>query len=347
MRHRDNSIVVSRDLPSSELLNLFRLCDLTVGMRLHALIFSVLNRVPCVAISYDSKVDQLMEQIGSPAVIDIKSLEADALVRAMSDAMERTGEFRKDIPDKLRVLAGLAKQNAHIALATLEQNHRPPGHWPSPEVSSLLVGGLRANFLVRNTLLQTNDDNLRADIETLNRLKQSQNEIITRLTEDREALQEELGKARQFQQSQDESLVGIEADRSALSEELGTLRQFRAASEQLHAKQEAERSALTQRLEGSHENTIRLEAERDSIASQLRSAEEKLRTERNAREVAERERAAASASLRISDLARRITAGAIQEPRESFQRESRFLRSDQALEVAAVSPREGPSLSGY
>ena len=325
MRYRDNSIVVSRDLPTSELLNLFGLCDLTVAMRLHALIFSALKRVPFVALSYDPKIDGLIEQIGSPDVIDVKSLEANTLVRAMSEALARTGEFRTDIPQKLRVLAGMARQNAHIALATLQQNQRPSGHSPSPEVLSLLVGGLRANFLARQTLL-TDDKQLRADYETLDRLQQSQNEIITRLTEDRDALQEELGKARQFQQAQDESLAGIEADRSAPGEELNTLRRLRAASEQLHAQHEAERSALSGRLERSLENTIRLERERDSIAGQLR-------TERNAREVAERERAAALASLRISDLARRITAGAIQEHRQSFERESRFLRSDQALKL--------------
>ena len=39
-------------------------CQLTIGMRLHALIFSTLTSVPHIGLSYDKKVESLLKRNG-------------------------------------------------------------------------------------------------------------------------------------------------------------------------------------------------------------------------------------------------------------------------------------------
>ena len=144
MRSRNSSILLAAESDPAELLRLFGSCDLAVGMRLHSLIFSALNQTPCVAVSYDPKVDQFVERIGSPKPLDIRSLEAESLAASMSEALAGAAEFRGGVQDKLPA-SWQAKQDAEIAVAAVgvgqfSSNRRgQPGYWPSPEVSSLLA----------------------------------------------------------------------------------------------------------------------------------------------------------------------------------------------------------------
>lgn len=382
MRRRDNTAVISRDLRPDELLKFFGSCDLTVGMRLHSVMFSALNHVPFVAVSYDPKVISFVERIGATDVIDIGSLEADVLARAMSHALAGTAEFRATLPEKLGTLAGLARQNAEIALGAAVHGQRTPGYWPSPELSSLLVRALRAQLHAGRSLqcemrnlsgvlagveadrdegrrflthenqvlarqleetssflarLQADDGRLRAEIDTLNRFQQSQNEAIARIDQDRQALREELEKARRFQQAQEEALSRMDASRSRLLEEREAQRQLQQATENALAKLEAERSSLARNTRDSVAKAIRLETDVDFLSNQLRSTqeklhqnEEKLRVERDARISAEHELATSAASLRASGVARQVTSAAIEEYRKKFDYELRVLRSQRA-----------------
>lgn len=62
-------------------------CDLVIGMRLHAVIFAANARVPVVALSYDPKVEIVMERLGAGGrVIDLDGLTAQAVVEAASQA---------------------------------------------------------------------------------------------------------------------------------------------------------------------------------------------------------------------------------------------------------------------
>ena len=446
MRHRDSSILYSGDARDSDLLHLFGSCDLTVGMRLHSLIFSALNHVPFVAVSYDPKVDQLVERIGSlkPGSLkpmDIRSLEADRLARNMSEALAGTLEFRLSLQEKMHALAGLAKQNAEIALAAIGQDRRPSGYRPSPEMSSLLVRGIRAQLAAGHSLqselesltkvlakveadrdegrrflsgenqllterfdeaslaiarLQADNDEVRAELERASEFQQSQREAIARIEEDRLALREELENARQFQLTQEASLHNRDTEVNRLSEELSQLaqrvveaeatiateesrreqlqhnlnalrqlqqvseaalanaevsrdelrneldmqRKLRQATEASLAKTEAERAAQSLRTKALIAKTIRLETERETLSTQLRSSEEKLRrsaetlqAEQDLREAVERRLATAVASERASLLAHRKTASAIEEYRKRFDDELSVYRGQRAWRV--------------
>lgn len=64
MRHADKAMLLGSDFTPNEFLNFIRHADLTVGLRLHALIFSALSNVPHLGFSYDKKVESFLKRSG-------------------------------------------------------------------------------------------------------------------------------------------------------------------------------------------------------------------------------------------------------------------------------------------
>ncbi len=296
MRLRDSTVVITDDMNVAEVIQLLGECDLTVGMRLHALIFSALNRVPLVAVSYDPKVDAFMERIGSQDVIDIRSLEADGLARAMSGALGRTAAFRETVPRKLQTLADLARQNAEIALNTAAHNHRAPGYWPTPELSSLLARGIRAQLDTSHSL-QSELDVLSSTLAQIEAERDQGREFLTNenralarraeevsaalalLQADDDKLREEIAALGRFQESQTESLARIDEDRQALRKELEQARSFQSKQNESLSRTELDRTALRAELEKARdfqskqdESLSRIELDRTALHGELEKA---------------------------------------------------------------------------
>jgi len=62
------STLIFRVCTVEEMLSLVGNMDILIGMRLHSLIFSAMNAVPMVGLSYDPKVEAFMQSIGQPCV---------------------------------------------------------------------------------------------------------------------------------------------------------------------------------------------------------------------------------------------------------------------------------------
>ncbi|UCC69250.1 MAG: polysaccharide pyruvyl transferase CsaB [Armatimonadota bacterium] len=111
--------VVAPGMSARELLALTAGCDLVIAMRLHALIFAAICGIPPVAISYDAKVDALMEQLGGEPATSTNRFDADALARAVCDAWEARMEVSADLHARARGLREAAQENVDLALGLL------------------------------------------------------------------------------------------------------------------------------------------------------------------------------------------------------------------------------------
>lgn len=112
------------ELTASELIGLMSACEFTVGMRLHSLIYSAVAGTPVIPISYDVKVDALVESLNnvSQPKYNIKPLRATAfksselLLQAdniMSDRASASGyitKAAKTLGEKARASASLVKK---------------------------------------------------------------------------------------------------------------------------------------------------------------------------------------------------------------------------------------------
>jgi len=57
------ALILKKQLEPAEMISFFQTFDFFLGVRLHSLIFSAINEVPFVGISYDPKVDSLLEDL--------------------------------------------------------------------------------------------------------------------------------------------------------------------------------------------------------------------------------------------------------------------------------------------
>ncbi|MBW3110897.1 polysaccharide pyruvyl transferase CsaB [Bacillus sp. MCCB 382] len=64
MKHKEKCLMLGTDFTPNQYLNFIGECQLTIGMRLHALIFSTLMGVPHIGFSYDKKVESLLKRSG-------------------------------------------------------------------------------------------------------------------------------------------------------------------------------------------------------------------------------------------------------------------------------------------
>ncbi|GAA0336715.1 polysaccharide pyruvyl transferase CsaB [Bacillus carboniphilus] len=62
MKHRDACYLLGGNFTPNQYLNFFSKCEMTIGLRLHSLIFSALEGIPHIGISYDRKVENLLKR---------------------------------------------------------------------------------------------------------------------------------------------------------------------------------------------------------------------------------------------------------------------------------------------
>jgi polysaccharide pyruvyl transferase WcaK-like protein len=111
--------VVTRALSARESLALVGGCDLMVAARLHALIYAAICGVPPVAVSYDPKVDALMEQLSLPVATTLDSLDVGELSDAIRDAWRSRAEIRDVLVERIGRLRSAAMRNVDLALGLL------------------------------------------------------------------------------------------------------------------------------------------------------------------------------------------------------------------------------------
>jgi polysaccharide pyruvyl transferase CsaB len=94
-----------------ELLALTGQLDLLVGVRLHSLLFAAAQGVPFVGISYDPKVDGLLETFGQSPVGRVHTLTAADLTPRVREVWAQREAFRREIAPKVAAMRERAWEN--------------------------------------------------------------------------------------------------------------------------------------------------------------------------------------------------------------------------------------------
>lgn len=89
-----------------------QLCDVLIGMRLHALIYSATRFVPSVAISYDPKIDQFMQQINEQAVGNTDRVMAEQIAERALELLDQGPFWLMERRTQIEALQQAAHQPA-------------------------------------------------------------------------------------------------------------------------------------------------------------------------------------------------------------------------------------------
>jgi len=90
-------------------------CELTLGMRLHSIIYSASAAVPCVGIAYETKITGFLEYIGNPSMLPPDGADGAAVERAVTDMWQRRDEVRAQLRERSEQLRALAARNEALA----------------------------------------------------------------------------------------------------------------------------------------------------------------------------------------------------------------------------------------
>jgi polysaccharide pyruvyl transferase CsaB len=184
MKRQDQATLYPTPCAPAELAAVVASCDLIVGMRLHAVIFSILGAVPFVALRYDPKVSHAVALAGLERFeIDMGALDAPLLAGRMEEALAA----REEIEPKLRTvhpaLAIEAERTADLAVETLSAR---PAALPGDILALLRVSThaqLRESSALSGRLQQTESvlrdvDQRRQALETERQGLQSQTDAL-------------------------------------------------------------------------------------------------------------------------------------------------------------------------
>lgn len=109
------------DVTYREIQALIAACDVVVGMRYHALVFSALSQVPMVGLSYDPKNDAFLRLLGQTAVGTAQELHAGRLMEAVRDALDRSAEIKVRYGRVLERLIPQSRENAQLAMDLMKR----------------------------------------------------------------------------------------------------------------------------------------------------------------------------------------------------------------------------------
>ena len=95
-------ILCTDRLPYTELLTLYGECHLFVGTRFHSVIFSLLHRVPCIAIEYEHKTSGIMADLGLSAwTLPIEEVDADRLIALVDRLIVEREDYLRQLDEVL------------------------------------------------------------------------------------------------------------------------------------------------------------------------------------------------------------------------------------------------------
>jgi len=101
-------------------LNAFSQLDLFVGVRLHSLIFALLNQVPLLALSYDPKIEGLLAELDYLPLIKLEELEAAEAAEKLESIFAERYSLRKKIKEFLKEKKTEAEDFAELVLEEVD-----------------------------------------------------------------------------------------------------------------------------------------------------------------------------------------------------------------------------------
>ena len=115
MTHRDQCYVLGTDFTPNQYVNFIGRCQLTIGMRLHALIFSTLTSVPHIGLSYDQKVESLLKRNGMWEFSTVlEEIEVDKLIQNAHYLLDHHDTYKQSISEHASQLKQEALRNVEL-----------------------------------------------------------------------------------------------------------------------------------------------------------------------------------------------------------------------------------------
>lgn len=109
-RMQCKAVVVKQNYTPAQLIGLYGLMDINVCVRFHGLVFSTINHVPMVAISYDPKIDSLMEAVGVQDFLHFQKMNAGNVFQAVCNIWNEREAFSRNLEKQMPMFRTQARE---------------------------------------------------------------------------------------------------------------------------------------------------------------------------------------------------------------------------------------------
>lgn len=120
MVHKDHCHVLSGNYAVEEMEGIIGLCELLIGMRLHALIYAVTSKTPAVGIVYDPKVKSQLEALSIDGDIRAEGMDEKKLLNAVVAMYRKKDEERLRLKAQHGVLLDKSRRNVQHVFELLQ-----------------------------------------------------------------------------------------------------------------------------------------------------------------------------------------------------------------------------------
>ncbi|MBA1334274.1 MAG: Poly(glycerol-phosphate) alpha-glucosyltransferase [Firmicutes bacterium] len=117
---KNGAYSVDQRFKVKELLDLVGELDLMIGVRLHSLIFSAIQGVPLIGVSYDPKIDGFLAQIGMKPVGKIDDVELSDMLIEVQRVWNNRETIRMCLDERIGKLREQAEINNTLVFQLLE-----------------------------------------------------------------------------------------------------------------------------------------------------------------------------------------------------------------------------------
>ena len=103
IKNKENTVIINEDLSPTELISLYSQSKFVVGTRFHSIIFALIGKRPCIAISYSGpKAHGIMQMFGlEEFVVNIDEFKTEDCVKLITIILDGYNEIQKKIAIRL------------------------------------------------------------------------------------------------------------------------------------------------------------------------------------------------------------------------------------------------------
>jgi polysaccharide pyruvyl transferase WcaK-like protein len=112
-------ILLNNEYNVRELMGIISAAKLTIGMRLHALIYTAAIGLPLIGIVYDPKVLAFMDYVNQPFYVDVSDIDTVEMLKMADEIMKNYEKIKAEVEHEGERLKELSGKDAEIVLELL------------------------------------------------------------------------------------------------------------------------------------------------------------------------------------------------------------------------------------
>ena len=117
---KNPAVFVDKRLAPGEILSIIGQSELTIGVRLHILIYASAMAVPAIGIVYDPKVSSFQRYINQPYYIEPRGLSAGDYKSVIDDCIKNRVDIIANLSENAEAVRKRAQQTADMAIKLIE-----------------------------------------------------------------------------------------------------------------------------------------------------------------------------------------------------------------------------------